>query len=49
MTGFAPVHDPLWQVSLCVHASPSSHAVPSPATGFEHVPVAGSHVPGSWH
>ena len=44
-----PTQLPPLQVSLCVHASPSSHAVPSPSAGFEHMPVAGSHVPGSWH
>jgi hypothetical protein len=32
-----------------VHAFPSLQAVPFVATGFEHVPVAGLHVPTSWH
>ena len=49
VTGFDPVHAPAWQVSLWVHASASSHALPSALLGFEHTPVAGSHVPGSWH
>jgi hypothetical protein len=48
-TGFAPVHTPLSQVSLCVQASPSLQAVPSAATGFEHCPSAGLHVPATWH
>jgi hypothetical protein len=49
MTGLEPVHDPVWHVSLCVHAFPSSHTVPFAAFGFEHVPVAGLHVPATWH
>ena len=28
VTGFAPVHVPLWHASVCVHAFVSSHAVP---------------------
>ncbi len=48
-TGFEPTHVPLWQVSVRVHALPSLHAVPSAAAGFEHRPVAGSHVPAKWH
>jgi hypothetical protein len=36
-------------VSVCVHAFPSLHAVPSTATGFAHAPVTGLHVPGPWH
>jgi hypothetical protein len=49
VTGFDPTHAPLWHVSLCVHALPSVHAVPSTAAGFEHTPVDGSHVPAAWH
>jgi hypothetical protein len=49
VTGFAPTHTPAWQVSLRVQRSPSSHAVPSGFDGFEQSPVAGSHVPPSWH
>jgi len=48
MTGF-PVHVPPWQVSVCVHASPSLQVVPSAFAGFEHWPVAGLHVPATWH
>src|SRR5438093_182247 len=46
---FVPVHVPFWQVSACVHALPSLHALPSGLAGFEHVPVAGLQVPASWH
>jgi hypothetical protein len=49
VTGFAPTQTPAWQVSLCVHALPSSQGVPFAAAGFEHWPVAGSHVPAAWH
>jgi hypothetical protein len=48
-TGFVPVQTPTWQVSDCVQAFPSLHAVPSPAIGFEHSPVPGLHVPATWH
>src|SRR2546428_345644 len=48
-TGLLPVHAPLWQVSLCVHALPSVHADPSALLGFEQVPVAGLQVPATWH
>src|SRR5205085_860069 len=48
-TGFAPVQLPAWQVSNCVHAFPSLHGAPSLLAGFEHVPVAASHVPTAWH
>lgn len=48
-TGFAPVHAPAWQVSVCVHALPSLHVVPSAFEGFEHTPLFGSHVPAEWH
>src|SRR3989442_896165 len=40
---------PAWQVSVCVQASPSLQAPPSAAFGLEHVPLAGSQVPASWH
>src|SRR5439155_394205 len=49
VTGFAPVHVPAWQVSVRVHALPSSHAVPLGFAGLEQVPVVGSQVPASWH
>ena len=48
-TGLLPVHVPAWQVSVCVHASPSLQLVPLAAVGFEHVPLVGSHVPAAWH
>ena len=48
-TGFAPAHAPFWQVSVCVQALPSEHGAPFVLAGFEHVPVDGLHVPGSWH
>jgi hypothetical protein len=44
MTG-CPTQLPPWQVSPMVQALPSLHVVPSAAAGFEHAPVAGSHVP----
>src|SRR5438309_455197 len=43
------VHAPPWQVSVAVQALWSSHAAPSVLLGFEHSPVAGLHVPASWH
>src|SRR5206468_2387339 len=49
MTGFAPVQVPAWQVSVCVQALPSLQVLPFALFGFEHVPVAGLHVPASWH
>jgi hypothetical protein len=48
-TGFAPVHVPAWHVSACVHALPSLQALPSGLDGLEQTPVAGLHVPASWH
>jgi hypothetical protein len=36
-------------VSVCVHALPSLHALPSGLAGFEQVPVAGLQVPALWH
>jgi hypothetical protein len=43
--GFAPVHVPFWQVSVCVQAFASLHAVPFAFVGFEQTPVDGLHVP----
>src|SRR2546430_17402499 len=40
---------PAWQVSICVQASPSEQAVPSAWFGLEHVPLAGSQIPATWH
>jgi hypothetical protein len=45
VTGLAPVHVPLWQVSVWVHALPSLHEVPFAAAGFVHVPVLVLQVP----
>src|SRR5438876_1786174 len=47
-TGFEPVQSPARHVSVCVQASPSSHAVPSGRAAFEHRPVFGSQTP-TWH
>ena len=44
-TGFAPVHTPDWQLSVCVQALASLHDVPSAFAGFEQTPVPGLHVP----
>jgi hypothetical protein len=44
-----PAQTPDWQLSLVVQASPSLHEVPLGAFGFEHIPVAGLHVPAKWH
>src|SRR5947208_8077585 len=48
-TGLEPVHVPLWQVSVCVHALPSLHTVPFVFGGLEHTPVVVLQVPTSWH
>src|SRR5439155_15568690 len=48
-TGFEPVQLPLWQVSVCVQALPSLHAVPLLAIGLAHWPVAVLQVPATWH
>ena len=45
----APPHVPLVQTSLLVHALESLQDVPFAAIGFEHLPVAPSHVPAAWH
>jgi len=47
--GLLPVHTPAWQESLCVHLLASSQGDPSAAAGLEHTPVAGLHVPATWH
>src|SRR5438034_3914989 len=49
VTGLEPVQVPFWHVSVCVQASPSSHAVPLELAGSEHAPVAGLQVPAGWH
>jgi hypothetical protein len=48
-TGFEPTQMPVWHESLCVHAFPSLQVVPSPAFGFEHIPVPGLQMPATWH
>jgi hypothetical protein len=48
-TGLEPVQAPASQVSICVQAFPSLHALPSGFAGDEHAPVAGSQLPASWH
>src|SRR3989442_9831798 len=47
--GLEPVQVPFWQVSVCVQALPSLHAVPLLAFGLEHWPVAVLQVPATWH
>jgi hypothetical protein len=49
VTGFEPVHIPLSQSSVSVHALPSLQVVPFAAAGFEQAPVLGLHVPAVWH
>jgi hypothetical protein len=49
VTEFDPVHVPLWQESVWVHAFPSLHVAPLAAAGFEQVPLVGSQVPATWH
>src|SRR5439155_16190767 len=44
-TGLLPVHTPPSQLSVCVQALPSLHAVPSAFGGFERVPLRGSQMP----
>jgi len=48
-TGFDPVHTPDWQVSVCVQAFESLHAVPFVLLGFEQTPVLVLQTPTSWH
>src|SRR5262245_35809472 len=40
---------PASQVSVCVHPSPSEHALPFAFSGLEQMPLAGSQTPASWH
>jgi hypothetical protein len=49
VTGFAPLHAPFWQESLCVHALPSLQALPFAFAGFEQVPELGLQLPAVWH
>ncbi len=48
-TGFDPTQAPCWHVSVVVQALPSLQALPFAFAGLEQAPVAGSHVPASWH
>src|SRR5580765_9101712 len=49
-TGLLPTHAPAWQVSVCVQALLSLHAVPfGLGVALEQVPVSGLHVPGLLH
>src|SRR5439155_171976 len=48
-TGLAPTQAPAWQVSVCVHALPSSHGAPLSLAGLLQVPGVGSQVPAVWH
>ena len=45
VTELVPVHVPAWQVSVWVHALPSSQRVPSGFGGAAQSPVVGSQVP----
>jgi hypothetical protein len=49
LMGFEPVQVPDWHVSVRVQALPSLQVLPLTASGFEHVPVAASQVPATWH
>jgi hypothetical protein len=49
ITGLAPMQVPAWHVSVCVHALPSLHALPSGETVVEQAPVEGLQKPASWH
>jgi hypothetical protein len=49
VTGFEPVHAPLWHVYVCSQRFVPAHVVPLVAEGFEQRPVLGLHVPATWH
>jgi hypothetical protein len=49
VTGLDPTQEPELQVSVRVHALPSSQTVPLGAGGLEHVPDAGLQMPATWH
>jgi hypothetical protein len=49
VTGLPPTHEPLWHVSLSVHAFPSLQPVPFVTAGLEHAPVIESQIPAAWH
>jgi hypothetical protein len=48
-TGLSPTQIPVWHVSLCVQRLLSLQVVPFGFSGFEQMPVAGLHVPATWH
>src|SRR5256885_1283029 len=48
-SGLGAVPVPAWQVSVPVQALPSLQEAPLGFAGLEHVPVAGSQVPATWH
>jgi len=48
-SGAPPTHAPAEQASFVVHALPSLQIDPSALLGFEQKPLAGSHVPATWH
>jgi len=47
VVGTTPAQMPLEHTSLTVFGLPSSQAVPSGASGFEHVPAV--QIPATWH
>src|SRR5438876_200527 len=49
VAGLPPVHTPASHVSVCVHALPSLHDVPSVLAGFEQTPVPVLQTPTAWH
>jgi hypothetical protein len=49
VTGFDPVHAPARHEYAWLHLFVPVHPVPSVTAGFEQAPVAGSHVPATWH
>src|SRR6185295_8731060 len=49
VTGLPPTQAPVWQVSVWLQASPSLQVLPLGASGVEHIPLAGLHVPATWH
>src|SRR5262249_30887384 len=48
VTGFTPMQNPCWQVSVWVQASPSLQRVQFVLSGWLHVLVLGSQVPAEW-
>src|SRR4029077_15959271 len=48
VTGLPPTQVPAWQLSACVQALPSLHAVPFGLGGFVQVPVVALHTPAAW-